>query len=55
MFRGKYFDVLDRIVPCELGLDEGRRYVVCTGEDGLSALRGRLVPYADIPGMLGFK
>lgn len=54
-FRGKYFDVLDRIAPSELGLDVDRRYVVYAGDDGLSTPRGRLVPYTDIPSALGLE
>lgn len=54
-FRSKYFDVLERIVPSELGLDESRRYVVYAGEDDLSTPRGKLVPYTDIPSILGLE
>lgn len=54
-FRTKYFDVLERIIPSELGLDEDHRYVGCAGEDGLSTPRGRLVPYTDAPSVLGLE
>lgn len=54
-FRTKYFDMLERIIPSELGLDEDHRYVGYAGEDGLSTPRGRLVPYTDAPSVLGLE
>ena len=53
-FRAKYFDVIERIAPRELGLKADSCSVVYAGEDELSSPRGRLVPYADIPSILGF-
>ena len=53
-FRAKYFDVIERIAPRELGLKADSCSVVYAGEDELSSSRGRLVPYTDIPSILGF-
>lgn len=52
--RTKYFDVIERIAPRELGLKADNCSVVYAGEDELSSSRGRLVPYAGIPSILGF-
>ena len=54
-FRSKYFDVLERIASRELDLDADHRCVVYAGEDELSTRRGGLVPYTDIPSVLGFE
>lgn len=51
-FRRKYFDILSRIAPNELGLQSINCSVVYAGSEVLSRDFGNLVPYTKIPSIL---
>ena len=52
-FNPKYFDILERIAPGELGMAKGEYAVVYGGNETLETSRGRVLSLNDIPQDLG--